>query len=269
MDGAHCVKAFGAVGDGIADDSNAVQNAFSAISTAGGAIEFPAGTYRLTRKIVLRNRNVSIIGACRELSILRWEDTRDGGFAFRFDAQDHCVTVRSLTLRTAVSGGGTAVHVMWPELIGAPGPNASRGPQLHVEDFQVTPELDQHHYWNKGLLIENGCGLKISQFSISGRANHRVMKSGIELVGQTVAVCIESGNICSVATGLVAPQTEALYVNHVEVVDADEGLRLAAGAQRRSINSRQADDDVAASVIEAVTLLAVATLEALPWFVMR
>lgn len=61
------VKDFGAVGDGVADDSDAVQNAINAaapflwegstrateLAACGGAVYFPRGIYRVTRKIRL------------------------------------------------------------------------------------------------------------------------------------------------------------------------------------------------------------------------
>jgi hypothetical protein len=48
------VKDFGAVGDGVADDTAAIQAAMNAIASAnkkGGKIEFPVGTYKITSTI--------------------------------------------------------------------------------------------------------------------------------------------------------------------------------------------------------------------------
>jgi Pectate lyase superfamily protein len=48
------VKDFGAIGDGIANDTAAIQTAINAtIGTGGGALFFPAGTYRITAKLVI------------------------------------------------------------------------------------------------------------------------------------------------------------------------------------------------------------------------
>jgi polygalacturonase len=42
------VREFGAVGDGAADDTRAIQSAINATPPGGGIILFPVGTYRVT-----------------------------------------------------------------------------------------------------------------------------------------------------------------------------------------------------------------------------
>lgn len=52
------VKAFGAVGDGVADDTTAIQNALN----AGGAVYFPMGEYRVTSTLRVELDGTSLIG---------------------------------------------------------------------------------------------------------------------------------------------------------------------------------------------------------------
>jgi len=62
------VKDFGAVGDGVTDDTTAIQNAFTAVSTAGGgAIYFPLGTYLISAQITMGS-NTSIV--CSESAVI-------------------------------------------------------------------------------------------------------------------------------------------------------------------------------------------------------
>ncbi len=47
------VQAFGAAGDGIHDDTQAIQRAIHAVPASGGAVVFPPGTYRITAPLIL------------------------------------------------------------------------------------------------------------------------------------------------------------------------------------------------------------------------
>lgn len=48
------VKDFGAVGDGVTDDTAAIQDAISRVDALGGTIFFPAGNYAISNPIILR-----------------------------------------------------------------------------------------------------------------------------------------------------------------------------------------------------------------------
>jgi len=55
------VKDFGAVGDGVADDTAAIQAAITSLSSTGGTVSFPPGTYKVTSAIILCS-NLCVIG---------------------------------------------------------------------------------------------------------------------------------------------------------------------------------------------------------------
>ncbi len=69
------VKTLGAVGDGVADDTAAIQKAFDGL-TAGTVLYFPAGTYRVTATLQLRPKlrliGVLILGHGRDTT-LTWD----------------------------------------------------------------------------------------------------------------------------------------------------------------------------------------------------
>jgi len=60
------VRAFGAKGDGVADDLPAIQTAISALkSVGGGTVHFPNGTYRVTGEILIDSPSVRLTGTGR------------------------------------------------------------------------------------------------------------------------------------------------------------------------------------------------------------
>lgn len=56
------VRAYGAIGNGVADDTAAFQAAVSALGTSGGVIVVPKGTYRITSTVALPVKSITIRG---------------------------------------------------------------------------------------------------------------------------------------------------------------------------------------------------------------
>ena len=61
------VKDFGAVGDGVTDDTAAIKAAIASLGAKGGEVCFPAGTYKFTSKITI-NTPVRLVGAGRGIN---------------------------------------------------------------------------------------------------------------------------------------------------------------------------------------------------------
>ncbi|MBP8110990.1 MAG: right-handed parallel beta-helix repeat-containing protein [Agitococcus sp.] len=62
------VKQFGAVGDGVADDTTPIQAAVDSIGAAGGGtLSFPSGVYKTTSKVILPS-NITIVGSGKILT---------------------------------------------------------------------------------------------------------------------------------------------------------------------------------------------------------
>jgi hypothetical protein len=62
-------EAYGAEGNGITDDTTAIEAAITAAAVAGGTVFFPAGRYRITDTIDIP-KNVSLLGAGSEITVL-------------------------------------------------------------------------------------------------------------------------------------------------------------------------------------------------------
>jgi hypothetical protein len=79
---------FGAIGDGVADDSDAIQAALSTLSTGTGkspVLYIPAGTYRITKTLtVVSAKSISVLGQEPNKTILKWAG-KSGGTLLHID----------------------------------------------------------------------------------------------------------------------------------------------------------------------------------------
>src|SRR5690348_17307591 len=105
------VRTHGATGNGLTDDTSAVQSAINAVSGAD-AVYFPAGVYKLTSALIMRGISVHLYGDGGRISILHWVST--GGLTFSTTNIAQQLIVSNLTLETEVANGGTAISGSWP-----------------------------------------------------------------------------------------------------------------------------------------------------------
>lgn len=64
------VRAFGAVGDGVTDDTTAIQNALNAVPAGGGTVYFPPGTYLISSALAASVSGTTVLGAGWGASII-------------------------------------------------------------------------------------------------------------------------------------------------------------------------------------------------------
>ena len=72
---------YGAAGDGVTDDTAAIQNALKAVGTSGRSpvLYFPAGTYRITVTLNLAHAiDISLIGQDSSLTSIVWDGAASG-----------------------------------------------------------------------------------------------------------------------------------------------------------------------------------------------
>lgn len=101
------VMDYGAVGNGQADDTKAIQQAIDGIPTRGGTLLFPPGTYRITETIVIGNgspqggstqNNIRLLGCGRSSGAYFPENPEAATVTFRYDGP----------------AGNSAIHVKGP-----------------------------------------------------------------------------------------------------------------------------------------------------------
>ena len=110
------VRDFGAVGDGVADDSGAFQKAFEqAVMADHAVVRIPAGAYRLERRVSVDFRGavgngLAIVGDGQGVSVIHCANT-DGALRIRSELCMTQVTIRDLTFLADIPDAGTALEV--------------------------------------------------------------------------------------------------------------------------------------------------------------
>ena len=94
------VMDFGATGDGVTDDADAIQQAVDAAAAVGGTVVIPSGTYVVGSTISLRSR-VTLQGQDASLSMANQGSATELLAAVDVDR----VTIRDLTIRSGDSSG--------------------------------------------------------------------------------------------------------------------------------------------------------------------
>ena len=105
------VKTFGAVGDGVANDTSAIQSAINyASAQGGGTVLFPAGTYRITAALTVAKHGVVLEGETAHGSIIKLSTANQDGVVFYRSGGDLSnAGVRRLFF---LSEGITARHII-------------------------------------------------------------------------------------------------------------------------------------------------------------
>lgn len=72
------VKAYGAVGDGVQDDTAEFNAAIAAVPAIGGEVYVPAGTYKLSSALTITDKSISFRGEGQRISKLLWTSPSSG-----------------------------------------------------------------------------------------------------------------------------------------------------------------------------------------------
>lgn len=196
------VKDFGAVGDGVTDDADAINTAEAAASAGGRSLYFPAGTY-LCASPLYRLGNTDWVGEGMYSSIIK----HSGGAATH-----HLVTVQSLSSeyshvgfyglgfdgnRTGASNPSAARNIVYIDR------DADGGDSSPSDDFRfIGCRIFNFSYGGKGLHVKGYTGLQIkdSYFADGGgglehpiyiRRCADVVVTGNTAIGQDGNICIK------------------------------------------------------------------------------
>ncbi len=96
---------YGATGNGVSDDTTAIQTAINSVPSSGGTVVFPAGTYKISSALVVRS-NLILEGVGDGASVIAQSSTTANGLT---GSDVTRVTLADLTVRGPGSGTGRGI----------------------------------------------------------------------------------------------------------------------------------------------------------------
>lgn len=125
------VKDFGAVGDGVTDDTTAIQSAINSVNLAGGGIIlFQAGTYLISATVLLKN-NCTLQGSGIKTTTIKLANNSNVNIFEASGGQNDGVCIYDMTINgNQVNNTAGGVY-----LVGA---SPSRGPCYQIERIRFT-----------------------------------------------------------------------------------------------------------------------------------
>jgi len=233
------VKQFGAKGDGVTDDTAAVQSACD----AAGLLFVPAGTYLLSSRITVSDRPFMLYGGGKEVSVLLWSGIA-GGFAFsdatgRESATRSPCTLRDLSIVTSQAGGGTALEFDYSA--DAPGSVYGDATTVTLNNVDIRGddfyEVGATSYWTVNLHLIDAGGVSVDNARILGMQNGPSTTTGILIEGQqgySIRYLLSKLHVQWVfwALKIVVPAAytvEGVYLSQFEFVGVGYGVHVSGG----------------------------------------
>jgi hypothetical protein len=236
------VRQFGALGDGVHDDTPAIQSAVNTASVTGnGSVYFPAGNYKIVSAITLASLplcNISLIGDGPNVSTITQTSALTNGINFTFEnvgvTQPYRVFISDLGFK-CTAAAGIAIRVSY----GNPVSTSSHFNSGPVIDNVAIASSDSSGSWRDGIEVESAWNTKITNTSISGNAFGAVWAAlqgaGIKIKRYCVNTHISDVQINFFFTGIYYTtvgatasdgNTEGLFCSNNSIVACRRGVWL-------------------------------------------
>ncbi len=234
------VTDYGAVGDGIVDDTSSVQSAFTAVvNNGGGCVYFPAGLYSLNAQITASNVPIKVMGDGIGVSQLRWESTATTvGISIYEDEDVKTVTIDGLSLFTK-NTTGVAIYLNFDDQISS-GVLVNRSSQRFLIQNVNAQGWDDDfvsYGWHTGIEVSSPMVGNVINFHMQGRVTPgspminestygifvHAMNSDYDN-GHPVEVICDKCSIYNVKRAIWLQYLEGAFVNNCNLVGVDYGV---------------------------------------------
>ena len=158
------VKDFGAVGDGVSDDTAA----FRAAANTHSAVFVPTGTYRLTDSVTWTNKSVRLYGCGKGSSVLVFDAGVTTGVYANNGGSFFSVDICDLTIATKSVAVGTALKIDWPETYDGRVIHKGTISRVQIEGFNGAGGDNTTRGWAKGIVYTQACFVSIDDCGILG-----------------------------------------------------------------------------------------------------
>jgi len=176
------VKDFGAVGDGVADDTAAIQAAIDSLGAfTGGTIYLPVGTYRTTAILSCTQRGVSLVGDGADGSIIKAEHSTGAVVRFyrRFSGLRNIGLSAAGARAAATNTTGFGVQFECEDVVDSTTirmqscflDNVAIQLQPGTGAYWVGPATQEGHMQNCYINANRGHGYAVDRGQLSGRVN--------------------------------------------------------------------------------------------------
>jgi hypothetical protein len=239
------IKAYGAAGDGVADDSANIRSAFEAAAAVNGAVYIPAGDYLCRSAIDLAelSSRFSVFGDGPNVSSILAKGCDGIRLAFEQDngQQPYGVVMRGFGVK-AIGDAKRAIAISYgqPEVT-----NDHYRPAVTLTDMTI--ESGNAGSFANGVLLEGAWNPRVRNLFISGSAAHAQWNNlagvGLELRGMCVNAHLADVTCNFWKTGLqahgsAAGNTEGIFATNCSMVGVQRGVWIkgapAVGAGRIS-----------------------------------
>lgn len=238
------VKDFGAVGDGVANDTAAFLAAFAHASTHNRVIYIPAGTYEVAATIGTGTIVRGMYGEGRGVSIVNFAAGVDG-FSFAFDDPNEFFSCSDMSIQSHGQSGTALLLDYSARLVGFPGYDT----RFRVDNVTFQGATGQQGTgWSYGVDAIGGANSTISNCDFIGfwsdDAHYPVRfpsAGGFRFRGngpaadnlKPIAIVVDK---CWVTHAVIAVQFDGLeggLLSHCNLIEVDYGVRWTSGDIQR------------------------------------